>query len=92
MKILQGFETSLLSKSDIVEIYIEVTCVEGIGAMIGFMTENQMSITHFETVTNKEGNSSIGLFISATKIKDKSTEEIIESIKNQEMVATAYHI
>ena len=92
MKILQGFETFLLSKSDIVEIYIEVTCVEGIGAMIGFMTENQMSITHSETVTNKEGNSSIGLFISATKIKDKSTEKIIESIKNQEMVATAYHI
>lgn len=92
MKILQGFETFLLSKSDIVEIYIEVTCVEGIGIMIGFMTENQMSIKHFETVEGKEGSSSIGLFVSATKIKDKSTEEIIESIKKQEMVATAYHI
>ena len=73
-------------------LYIEVTCVEGIGSMIGFMKENQMSIIHFETVSNKEGNSTIGLFVSATKVKDKSTEEIIEVIKSHEMVATAYHI
>lgn len=92
MKILQGFEVFLLSKSDIVELYIEITCVEGIGSMIGFMKENQMSIIHFETVSNKEGNSTIGLFVSATKVKDKSTEEIIEVIKSHEMVATAYHI
>lgn len=92
MKILQGFEAFLLSKSDIVELYIEVTCVEGIGEIIGFLKENQMSIIHFETVESKEGNSSIGLFVSTTKIREQSTDEIIESIKKHNMVATAYHI
>ncbi|WP_310605418.1 MgtC/SapB family protein [Anaerosporobacter sp.] len=92
MKIMQGFEVLLLSKSDVIEIYIEVTCVEGIGEMIGFMKENQMSIMHFETVSSKEGNSSVGLFVSVTKIKEKSIEEIVESIKDHELVATVYHI
>lgn len=92
MKILQGFESKLLLKSDIVEIYIEVTQVEGIGKMIGFLKENQISIIHMETVTNKDGNSSIGLFISVTEMKDELSEKIIEGIKSHEMVASAYYI
>lgn len=92
MRILQGLEARLLSKSGTVAIYIQVTSVEGIGEMIGFMKKNNMSIIHYETVTNKEGSSSIGLFINATETKDKSNEEILESIKSHETVTTAYYI
>lgn len=92
MRILQGLEMRLLSKSGTVEIYIQVNSVEGIGEMIGFMKKNNMSIIHLETVTNKEGSSSTGLFISATETKDKSNEEILESIKSHETVTTAYYI
>jgi putative Mg2+ transporter-C (MgtC) family protein len=92
MKILQEFEAKLLLKSDIVEIYIEVTQVEGIGKMLGFLKENQVSILHMETVTNKDEDSSIGLFISVMEMKDELAEKIIEGIKSHEMVATAYYI
>ncbi|WP_455714328.1 MgtC/SapB family protein [Anaerosporobacter sp.] len=92
MEILQGVESNITSKSLTVDIYIEVTRVEAIGEMIGLLKENKMSIIKLETVTNKEEDSSIGMFIGAIESKEKSAEKIIERIKRHEMVRTAYFI
>ncbi|WP_167957904.1 MgtC/SapB family protein [Anaerosporobacter faecicola] len=92
MKVLQGFDAILLSKADVIELYIELTGVEGIGEVLGLLKENHLSIIHCETVTSKECNTSIGLFVTASKLKDLPTEEVLDIIKNHEMVATAYHI
>lgn len=92
MKVLQGFESILLSKSNILEIYIEVSCVEGIGEVLELIKEDDMSIIHFEVVTSKETSSSVGLFVSVSKDSNRTDEEIIGNMKEYDKVTKAYRL
>lgn len=92
MKVLQGIDSILSSKTDILELYIEVTCVEGIGEVFRLIKEDEMLIIHFEQVSNKDNSGLIGLFISVDRSHNNTEEGVLERLRSHKMVLAVYHI
>lgn len=87
MTILNKVDHHVLSKSKLVDLYIELTNVKYIKALIDYLKENDLKILYIETNnTIPIRDQNIGCFISVQQAQKRDHQEIITLISQLEGV------
>jgi putative Mg2+ transporter-C (MgtC) family protein len=79
MTLLHRFDYFMMSKTKLVELYVELDSVKGISVVFETLRKNHMEITNLEISKSRNIEDSVGLFITV-KQKEKNDHEVLISI------------
>ena len=87
MTILHRIDDYMLSKSKIVELYIELEAIQNINEVVTLLRENQIETTYIE-ITKSENNSTreAGVFLTVKQHQKKVHAELISMISGLPVV------
>jgi Uncharacterized membrane protein len=77
MTLLQRFDDNALSKTKVIELYVELNSVKGIAAVIDFIHQNVIEITNIEILKSKSSDDDIGIFVSILQKEKNSHHALI---------------
>lgn len=92
MKLLFGFDSMLIQKSEIHELYIELMDVRGIGIVLKLLKEQKIPIIDMETVGGKEQDMLLGMFLCIKKGREKNISKIIDDLLQNPEVINIYEV
>ncbi|BCJ95890.1 magnesium transporter [Anaerocolumna cellulosilytica] len=79
MTLLHRFDNYVMSKTKLMEIYVQLSSVKGVSLVFDSIRSNNMEITNVDMVKNRDSEDMIGLFITI-KQKEKHDHEKILSL------------
>lgn len=74
MTLLHRFDDFVMSKTKLVELYIEINTVKGIGIVLDFLRKQEMEVTNLEISKTRNPEDTIGLLVTINQ-KEKITHE-----------------
>ncbi|ROR28442.1 putative Mg2+ transporter-C (MgtC) family protein [Mobilisporobacter senegalensis] len=72
--LLHRFDDYVMSRTKLVEVYIEIKSVKGIGIVLAFLRKRNMEVTNLEISKTRNPEDTVGLLITF-KQKEKMTHE-----------------
>ncbi len=72
---MHRFDAYVMSKTKLVELYVELVSVKGISKFFDFVRNNNMEITNVEIMKSRTADDMVGLFVT---IKQKERHDHME--------------
>ena len=87
MTILHRIDDYMLSKSKIVELYIELEAIQNINEVVTLLRENQIETTYIEIIKSENnGTREAGVFLTVKQHQKKVHAELISMISGLPVV------
>lgn len=74
MTLLHRFDDFVMSRTKLVELYIEINTVKGIGIVLDFLRKQEMEVTNLEISKTRNPEDTVGLLVTINQ-KEKITHE-----------------
>jgi len=88
MTLLHRFDNYVMSKTKLMEIYVQLSSVKGVSLVFDSIRSNNMEITNVDMVKNRDSEDMIGLFITIKQREKHDHEKILSLLGTIKEVAS----
>lgn len=92
MTLLHRFDDFVMARTKLVEVYVEVKSVKGIGMVLDFIKSNNMEITNLEISKSRNPEDNAGLLITIKQQERMTHDNLISMIASVEEVTMVEEI
>lgn len=92
MTLLHRFDDFVMARTRLIEVYVEVKSVKGIGHIIDYIKGNGMEITNLEISKSRNPEDSVGLLITIKQQERMSHDNLITMIASVDEVTMVEEI
>ncbi|WFR59381.1 MgtC/SapB family protein [Anaerocolumna sp. AGMB13025] len=92
MTLLHRFDAYFMSKTKLVELYVELQSVKSISKFFDFIRSNNMELTNVEIIKSKTAEDMVGLFVTIKQKEKHDHMKVITMLSSMEDVVVVEEI